>query len=315
MKQKSKLFLNIATIALCLCAIAVGVYSAKTASLNVGGTVGFVAHNCEIHINGKITGTTDDTASALTYDQDLTSGTTANTWNFGSISFEDNHSDTPAPIVFTITFTNNSAFKVQSVLTLPSVISKTSGSTTLNSITAKIYNNSDVEQTTTDSKYTFVLGEKNSSTASVTLKVKLMLNNNDESIDTSTLSNFGVTFEKYNVVTLTFSLSANWSGAPTHVLYKNGVANSQNAVTEIVCASGTTWFELIEEYDLILDWGTIFSGSHAPNNDVIKSLSSYNGCRSGGEHKYSSFTENNPTFTKDTAIVFSLENPKIPDAM
>ena len=64
MKRKFSLLINIATLALCVCAIAFGVYSAKTASLNVGGSVGFVAHNCEIELNGTIVACENSNATA-----------------------------------------------------------------------------------------------------------------------------------------------------------------------------------------------------------------------------------------------------------
>lgn len=56
MKRKFSLFLNVAMLALCVCAIAIGVYSAKQASLNVTGTIGFKAHNCDVNIVGYIYG-------------------------------------------------------------------------------------------------------------------------------------------------------------------------------------------------------------------------------------------------------------------
>ena len=64
MKRKFSLFLNIAMLCLSVCAIAFGVYSAKTASLNVGGSVGFVAHNCEIELNGTIVACENSNATA-----------------------------------------------------------------------------------------------------------------------------------------------------------------------------------------------------------------------------------------------------------
>ena len=55
-KKKFNLLLNIATLCLCVAAIAFGVYSAKNASLNVTGTIGFTAHNCDVDISGYIYG-------------------------------------------------------------------------------------------------------------------------------------------------------------------------------------------------------------------------------------------------------------------
>lgn len=50
-KQKISWLLNIATICLAVCAIAIGVYSAKTASLNIGGSISFVAHNIKADVS------------------------------------------------------------------------------------------------------------------------------------------------------------------------------------------------------------------------------------------------------------------------
>ena len=55
-KRKFNILLNIAVLCMCVCAIAIGVYSAKTASLNVNGTVGFTAHNCNADIVIKTNG-------------------------------------------------------------------------------------------------------------------------------------------------------------------------------------------------------------------------------------------------------------------
>ena len=55
-KKKFNLLLNIATLCLCVAAIAFGVYSAKNASLNVTGTVGFTAHNVKAKVEAWISG-------------------------------------------------------------------------------------------------------------------------------------------------------------------------------------------------------------------------------------------------------------------
>ena len=56
MKKKFNLWLNIVTICLCVCAIAVGVYSATTAKITAGGKVAFSAHNCKVELTGYIYG-------------------------------------------------------------------------------------------------------------------------------------------------------------------------------------------------------------------------------------------------------------------
>ena len=126
-KRKFNILLNIAVLCMCVCAIAIGVYSAKTASLNVSGTIGFTAHNCKVRVLGKITGAMDAnnvaldpaTTPALNYQESENKGKlidgTADTWNFGSIFFDDLNTDENHEvndIVFTFTITNESAYYV-----------------------------------------------------------------------------------------------------------------------------------------------------------------------------------------------------------
>ena len=134
-KRKFNLLLQIATLCLCVAAIAFGVYSAKTASLNVSGTIGFEAHNCKVGVvahltgDGVVTNTTgnkvaskdgnvrrealDVTANFATADK--------GTITFGDLYFAD--MDTvngkAAPIKITFTITNNSAFAIKASVTLP----------------------------------------------------------------------------------------------------------------------------------------------------------------------------------------------------
>ena len=126
-KRKFIIWLNFVTICLSICAIAIGVYSIKTATLNVNGAIGFTAHNCKVRVLGKITGAVDAnnvaldpaTTSALRYQNNdgtakLIDGT-ADTWNFGNIYFDDLNTDKynkVNDIVFTFTITNESAYYV-----------------------------------------------------------------------------------------------------------------------------------------------------------------------------------------------------------
>ena len=126
-KRKFIIWLNFVTICLSICAIAIGVYSIKTATLNVNGAIGFTAHNCKVRVLGKITGAVDAnnvaldpaTTSALRYQNNdgtakLIDGT-ADTWDFGNIYFDDLNPDKynkVNDIVFTFTITNESAYYV-----------------------------------------------------------------------------------------------------------------------------------------------------------------------------------------------------------
>ena len=94
-KKKFSLLLNIATICLCLTAIAFGVYSAKNASLNVSGTVGFNAHNCKFAVTGTVecASTTDNTAVIASITKERKEyealGNTLDAYDLGALNFND----------------------------------------------------------------------------------------------------------------------------------------------------------------------------------------------------------------------------------
>ena len=126
-KRKYSMLLNIAVLCLCVAAIAIGVYSAKNASLNVTGTIGFVAHDCKVEVYGKITGAVDSSNNTITANTGtatvifeesegtgkLVTENTNNSWNIGDIYFDDLNTsgDTIAnDIVITLTLKNVSEF-------------------------------------------------------------------------------------------------------------------------------------------------------------------------------------------------------------
>ena len=132
-KRKISMLLNIAVLCLCVCAIAIGVYSAKNASLNVTGTIGFTAHNCNVDISGYIYGhsTTKDGTPIAKPTQDsekvyLKNGTTdvtetsplkitgnSGALNFNTVYFSDmGETGEVEPIVIMLTITNKSDFTV-----------------------------------------------------------------------------------------------------------------------------------------------------------------------------------------------------------
>lgn len=142
MKKKNWLA-NIALMVLAICLMSFGVYAAQTASLTMTGTVGFIAHNCEVTAVGTIAnamrGEAYDYAkvATATYTQDddsvwadsFTTIETADgelvaddylgneTWNFGDVYFDDvNESTNNQDIVFTITLHNYSDYAVRVTL-------------------------------------------------------------------------------------------------------------------------------------------------------------------------------------------------------
>lgn len=69
-KRKFSLILNILSICLSVCAITIGVFAIRNATLNLSGSVGFMAHNCDVDVVAKVYG---DSVS----DSDLTGASVA----------------------------------------------------------------------------------------------------------------------------------------------------------------------------------------------------------------------------------------------
>ena len=201
MKRKN-IILNIATIALCICAIVVGVYSAKSASLSVGGTVGFKAHNCEVELVGKITGATAIESSDTPVDYYITAtqssapktesetikvgGTNgSSSAYFGNLYFTHNSDADANDIVMTFTITNKSAFDIKATLSKD-------GLTLATGVTAVVTNN-DAEISA-------------NGTAEITLTISVTSDSDLASAVTGALS---FTFEKY-VSILSYDATYGW---------------------------------------------------------------------------------------------------------
>lgn len=134
-KKKFNLLLEITTLCLCIAAIAIGVYSAKNASLNVSGTIGFEAHNVKATISAQIKG---DGVTGITASADGTprtdyatigntvnlTGTETTTQSLALTKFyfsDMGESGTPADIYLKISVTNNSAFNVKVYFDVPNI--------------------------------------------------------------------------------------------------------------------------------------------------------------------------------------------------
>ncbi|MBE7082123.1 MAG: leucine-rich repeat domain-containing protein [Clostridiales bacterium] len=127
MKKKFSLLLNIATICLCVCAIAIGVWSAKSAQMAVSGNIGFTAHNCDVvattYIQNAIRKDANDEWEKIVGTQAQWSSQTDNTnasiyvsnndsYTFGSIYFDDWFEDVATTIRIKIKVANYSLFPV-----------------------------------------------------------------------------------------------------------------------------------------------------------------------------------------------------------
>ena len=194
-KRKFNLLLQIATLCLCIAAIAIGVYSAKNASLNVSGTIGFEAHNVKATISAQIKGdgVTGSTVSAdgtprtdyATIGNTVTltgTETTTQSLALSKFYFSDmGESGTPADIYLKISVTNNSAFNIKVYFDVPNITG----------VTATIVEDSSsyVKLGTTDSD------------KSGNIVLKLSLNKNSsgdyDNLDTANNLNLTMHLEKY----------------------------------------------------------------------------------------------------------------------
>ena len=112
MKKKNRFLINIALLALSLCIMVYGVYSAKQASLTVSGTIGFNAHDISLKITGASVSGALTSAGAKYTDTPTISGTTV---TFGALYYDDLTNSTAtadkiSPILITINMQNNSKF-------------------------------------------------------------------------------------------------------------------------------------------------------------------------------------------------------------
>ena len=117
-KRRFNLLLEIATICLCIAAIAFGVYSAKNASLNVTGTIGFNAHNVEYDVVGWIYGHAGDDDKPIAEptgedDKVKLDKNSEGVLTLGAKEFSDlGDSGEPETIYVVLQITNNSAFNI-----------------------------------------------------------------------------------------------------------------------------------------------------------------------------------------------------------
>ena len=125
-KRKFIIWLNIVTICLSICAIAIGVYSITTATLNVNGAIGFTAHECNVDIVASMYGdsaASDSSTAASTVSGVLRSKANAKvygkigvyssteTLNLGTLYFCDKTENGKiSPITLSFSITNKSAY-------------------------------------------------------------------------------------------------------------------------------------------------------------------------------------------------------------
>ncbi|MBE7075084.1 MAG: hypothetical protein E7376_03820, partial [Clostridiales bacterium] len=138
MKKKFKWLINVATLVLCVCALAIGVYAAKQASLTATGTIGFKAHGLDLSITGTMYGhaTTKDGQAVTSADPTALTSTFTDgtgTMTLGNMYFSDLGTEVE-DIVITLTIQNNTLYAVEGVLSLPTTFNTISFEKTNNPI-------------------------------------------------------------------------------------------------------------------------------------------------------------------------------------
>ena len=132
MKNKFRLWINLAIMCLCVCSIAIGVYAATNATLTVSGTIGFQAHDCEVEVSMTKMGyalgdgtTYQTTPQSITMDDDLVGKVAGNggsgtisTVALGALNFTDLAGAEIPNITLTLTVTNTSDYKVAATVIL-----------------------------------------------------------------------------------------------------------------------------------------------------------------------------------------------------
>ncbi|MBE7074704.1 MAG: hypothetical protein E7376_01835 [Clostridiales bacterium] len=178
MKKNYKWLINVATLVLCVCALAIGVYAAKQASLTATGTIGFTAHGLDLNINAYITGhATSEKGEPQERTQIATNKnvTGDDSIALSNIFFTDlTTSGEVEDIVLELEVTNNSQFAIEGVLTLPT------------NLTQVTYNTNNA---------TLQLGKG----ATATMKITLSLPTTATSFDAVT-PNLEVNFTKLNLL-------------------------------------------------------------------------------------------------------------------
>ena len=110
MKTKTSIWLSICTIVLCIGVMTFGVYSAISANLNIGGTLGFNMHDCMITVSGTIQNvakTSDNWVTAEPYtktiERTIMGGESKLTTN---MTLDPLYFYNDQDLIFNITFTN-----------------------------------------------------------------------------------------------------------------------------------------------------------------------------------------------------------------
>ena len=276
MKRKFSLFLNVAVLALCVCAIAIGVYSAKQASLNVTGTIGFTAHNCDVDISGYIYGhstgvdgepiakpTTDEQKQYLTYGTNTKatesaplkiSGTLDNALTFGNVYFSDmGDSGEVEPIIIELTITNISQFDV--LLEDDTTVASGAGYTAVcsNPLHVLYLNTENGEETTTLQYILRPAKDSNGNYVNIDSPVSVTLNMNFSKINTDIVGNAadGWTVDDSGYLTAVPTKAQN-NGSDTLIIPANVIKDGTTTQVYSIQNSSDTPITNISDYKKVI---------------------------------------------------------------
>lgn len=125
MKTKnSKIFLSILTLILCVGVMITGIYSLPSATLNIGGTLGFTMHNAVVEVTGTIYNIAQkDAEGYIKADQTIKKTTmgadsseTTNNLSLGDLEFYKK-----TPMIFSLTFRNLSEQRLVAIIDKPNL--------------------------------------------------------------------------------------------------------------------------------------------------------------------------------------------------
>ena len=255
-KRKLTLWLNVATLCLCLATLAFGVYSAKQAKLTTNGTVSFKAHDCQVKVVGTIsnamrseslnyaqvsdkTYTDDGSGNTVDWADSFTTGdnylTSSDTWTFGDIYFDDmniGNNEGIKSIIITLQVTNFSEFPVKASYVMPTFDSDANLDTTGSVSEISLDKVGGSSQTTANLILKLTLSDSESELKVQDLNLEININKENN----VNATNYGTLSESNGEYSLTLTNSIFKSNAngevvlPTSVLDSDGVERVLNSV-------------------------------------------------------------------------------------
>lgn len=234
MKRKFNLFLSVAMMCLCACAVVVGVYSVKNVTMSTKGTLSFTAHNTDIGLSGSIVACATSDANATTtkkftvdniggdqstYSLNLSEQFKDTTNTTGKMYFSD-LCDDGKTITITLTVTNNSKYLVMGTAKAPSLVSATNCSMSVK------FNNETLSASSTKEYYL-------PKTQTATMVITITLNSDASDVDATISGENLFTFDSAVKVLKYAELSA--------TVDMSGADGQKEVVGYLAYIDGMTW--------------------------------------------------------------------------